>query len=167
MSSNVEFNDYSIRVKNLIKETAITFLIEAGELLHSEVVRNTAVDKGQTAGSWGDPVLDEGNLAVHVGSNFQNAIWEEFGTGEHAEMGNGRKGYWVFVLGSDGSSTTKSKTYSTKEEAKKAMAILRKKGLPAFYTNGKEARHPFLKAYVGNKARIIKRAEELFKKGLS
>ena len=31
-----------------------------------------------------------------VGSSDENAIWEEFGTGEYALQGNGRKGGWVY-----------------------------------------------------------------------
>ena len=31
-----------------------------------------------------------------IGSSDQNAIWEEFGTGEHALQGNGRKGGWSY-----------------------------------------------------------------------
>lgn len=158
--SNVIFEDYSIKVKDAIKEKALIFLEEAGSEVESLTVRNTVRDTGQTAGSF-DHTLDEGGLAVHIGSNYENAIWEEFGTGEFAEKGDGRKGYWVFVKGSSGSGHG-GKTYSTIQQAKRAMAILRKKGLEAYYTKGKKARHPFLKAYTSSKSKIIKRAEQIF-----
>lgn len=161
MSNNVVFEDYSIKCKNAIREKALIFLQEAGEEITSVTTRNQVRKTGQTAGSWSDsPVLDEGNLAVHMGSNYENAIWEEFGTGEFAEKGGGRKGWWVFVEGS--SSGGGGKSYASKTEAKKAMAILRKKGLKAYYTKGKSARHPFLNAYNSSKSKIIKHAEQIF-----
>lgn len=162
MSNNVVFEDYSVSVKNLIREKALVFLREAGEEITSMTVRNQIRKTGQTAGSWSDsPVMDEGNLAVHMGSNYENAIWEEFGTGEFAEKGDGRKGWWVYVKGSGGSGSG-GKSYPTEAQAKRAMAILRKKRLEAYYTRGKQARHPFLNAYNSSKSKIIKRAEEIF-----
>ena len=161
VSNNVVFEDYSIQCKNALKEKALVFLREAGEEITSMTVRNTVRDTGQTAGSWSDsPVLDESGLAVHMGSNYENAIWEEFGTGEFAEKGDGRKGWWVYVKGK--SSGSGGKSYATKAEAKKAMAILRKKGLEAYYTKGKRARHPFLNAYNSCRDKIIRRAEQIF-----
>lgn len=41
--------------------------------------------------------MDEGNLEVKIGSPLENAIWEEFGTGEYALNGDGRKGGWFYV----------------------------------------------------------------------
>ena len=159
--SNVVFEDYSIQCKKALKDKALQFLQEAGEEITSMTVRNTVRKTGQTAGSWSDsPVLDEANLAVHMGSNYENAIWEEFGTGEFAEKGDGRKGWWVYVKGS--SSGGGGKSYSSQAEAKKAVAILRKKGLEAYYTRGKSARHPFLNAYKSSKDKIIRRAEQIF-----
>ena len=127
MSNNVVFEDYSVQVKNMIKEKALVFLREAGEEITSLTVRNQVRKTGQTAGSWSDsPVLDEGNLAVHMGSNYENAIWEEFGTGEFAEKGDGRKGWWVYIAGSGGNGSG-GKSYATEAQAKRATAILRKR----------------------------------------
>ena len=33
---------------------------------------------------------------AYIGSNYENAIWEEFGTGEYALEGNGRRGGWHY-----------------------------------------------------------------------
>jgi hypothetical protein len=156
----VTLEDYSVNVKNVIREKAIQFLEEAGEEVLSMTIRNTARDTGQTAGSWSKTV-DEGNLAVHIGSDHPNAIWEEFGTGKFAEKGDGRKGWWVFIKGSKGSGSG-GKTYSTQKEAKRAMAILRKKGLNAFYTQGKKARHPFRDAFNASKKKIERHAQKVF-----
>ena len=161
MSDNVIFEDYSIRCREELRDRAIQFLQEAGEEITSMTVRNQVRKTGQTAGSWSDsPVMDEAALAVHMGSNYENAIWEEFGTGEFAEKGDGRRGWWVYVKGS--SSRRGGRTYSTQAEAKKAVAILRKKGLEAYYTKGKHARHPFLNAYNSCKSRIMARANQIF-----
>ena len=158
----VTLEDYSVDVKKVIKDKAIQFLQEAGEEVLNATIRNydrAGTDTGQTKGSF-SKVMDEGNLAVHIGSDFQNAIWEEFGTGEFAEKKDGRKGWWVFVKGS--SKGTGGKVYATKEEAKKAMAILRKKGLDAYYTRGKRPRHQFRNAYTSTKNKIIKHAQQVF-----
>ena len=161
-NGKVVFEDFSIEVKNAIKEKALQFLREAGEEITSATVRNQVRKTGETAGSWSDsPVIDEAGLAAHMGSNFENAIWEEFGTGEFAEKGDGRKGWWVYVEGSKGSGGG-GKSYASLGEAKRAMAILRKKGLPAHVTRGKAARHPFLNAFNSCKSRILRRAEQIF-----
>ena len=40
--------------------------------------------------------MDESKGEAHVGSPLENAIWEEFGTGEYALNDNGRKGGWHY-----------------------------------------------------------------------
>lgn len=156
---SIEFNDYSVDVKTALREKAIQFLYKAGILLRDATKENTKRKTSQTAGSW-RMELDEGGLAVHVGSDFENALWEEFGTGIHSLKGNGRKGYWVFVEGSS-SGRKSSKTYDLKG-AKRAVAIMRRKGLNAYYTLGKEARRPFWNAYNYNKSEIERLAEDTF-----
>ena len=37
-----------------------------------------------------------GQHVATVGSPLENAIWEEFGTGEYALKGDGRKGGWFY-----------------------------------------------------------------------
>ena len=160
-NGSVVFEDFSIDVKNAIKEKALKFLKEAGEEITATTTRNTVRKTGKTAGSWESPVVDEAGLAVHMGSNYENAIWEEFGTGEFAEKGDGRKGWWVYIEGSKGSGSG-GKSYSSLGEAKRAMAFLRKKGFNAHITKGKHARHPFKRAFNSCKNEIIKHAEQIF-----
>lgn len=160
MPNMVQFEDYSIQVKNAIHQNCLIFLKEATEEILSMTVRNSVRDTGQTAGSF-TTSIDPSGMVGYVGSNFDNAIWEEFGTGEFAEKGDGRKGWWVYVKGSSKRSTG-SKVYPTQGQAKKAVAMLRKKGLDAYYTRGKHARHPFRDAYNGSKNRIIRRATQIF-----
>lgn len=134
MSKNVEFHSYSVNVKTALKDKAIAFLHEIGGEIRSQAQRNSRRKTSQTAGSYQYKV-DEDALAVHIGSDYWNAIWEEFGTGEHSIKGGGRKGYWVYVDNGGAPQAPKGgKTY-TKEEAKRVVAIMRKKGLNAYYTN--------------------------------
>ena len=46
---------------------------------------------GQTKSSWDRKVLENEGV---VGSSSENAIWEEFGTGDYAVNGDGRKTPW-------------------------------------------------------------------------
>ena len=57
--------------------------------------RNTKVDTGRTKNSW-EHKVHSGKLEAEVGSRYQNALWEEFGTGIYALNGDGRKTKWVY-----------------------------------------------------------------------
>ncbi len=91
----VKFINNSARVKGALSDAAIAYLYEAGGELESQVKRNTRVGTGQLKNSWTYRV-DESKGICTVGSPLQNAIWEEFGTGEYALKGNGRKGGWFY-----------------------------------------------------------------------
>lgn len=91
----VEFHDFNINVKTAMSERAIAWLYEAAGEIESQTKRNTRVDTGQTKNSW-DYRVDESNLEATVGSPLENALWEEFGTGEYALHGDGRKGGWNY-----------------------------------------------------------------------
>jgi hypothetical protein len=91
----IEFQDNSIKVISALQDECIAFLYEAGESLAGQVADNSRVGSGQLKGSWQNRV-DEGELKATVGSPLENAIWEEFGTGEYALQGNGRKGGWYY-----------------------------------------------------------------------
>lgn len=81
--------------ESLIKDAAIAYLHEAAGELEAQVKRNTAVDTGQLKASW-TYVVNESKLEAEVGSPLENALWEEFGTGEFALKGNGRKTPWRY-----------------------------------------------------------------------
>jgi hypothetical protein len=159
VSDFVVFEDYSVQCKQALKDKAVQFLQEVGMEIQSLAIRNTVRKSGETAGSW-DCKLDAGGLAVHVGSNYDNAVYEEFGTGEYSEKG-GRSGWWVYIEGSSGSGSG-GKTYGSLKEAMKAVRFLREKGLPAHCTKGKHARHPLKRAFDSSKGKIIKQAERVF-----
>lgn len=93
----VEFKEYSIQVKAKMNDCVSQFLEEAAAEVESQTIRNqTRIDTGQTKGGW-THVVDESKREAVIGNPLENAIWEEFGTGEYALEGNGRKGGWFYV----------------------------------------------------------------------
>lgn len=98
----VQFTDNSMQVINTLDEAAIAYLYEAAGELEAQTKRNSRVGKtGQTKNAWAY-VVDEGKLEATVGNPLENAIWEEFGTGEFALHGDGRKGGWHYQDEEDG-----------------------------------------------------------------
>lgn len=91
----VEFKDNSLKVKDALNEKTIAWLHEAVGEIESQSKRNTRVDTGQLKNSWANTV-DESNGTATVGSPLENAVWEEFGTGEYALHGDGRKTAWTY-----------------------------------------------------------------------
>lgn len=156
----VTFEDNSENCKNAIKASALAFLYEIGGEIRSQTQRNSRRRTGRTAGTY-EYMVDENELAVHVGSNDVNAIWEEFGTGEHSIKG-GRKGYWVYVDNGGAPQAVKGGKRYTKQEAKRVVAIMRKKGLNAYYTNGKTANRPLYRAFTATEGKIQSVAERYF-----
>ena len=162
--SSVEFKDYSVQVKSTLQDCAIAFLHEVGGELKSRAIRNSDMHRrsGKTSGSY-DYTVDEGDFVAYIGSDYNNALWEEFGTGQFALKGDGRKGYWVYIDdgGASGNKSKSPKTYTLKE-AKFIVARMREKGLNAYYTNGKQARRPLWKAFESMKGNIDRMARERF-----
>ena len=94
--SDVKFTDNSIQVIGTIERELLNALEEASGELEGRVKDNSRFDTGKTKGSWNHKV-DEHKFEAYVGSNYENAIWEEFGTGIYAQNGNGRKDVpWVY-----------------------------------------------------------------------
>lgn len=93
--AKIVFNDYSVQVKAAMDDKINAVLEECAGEIESQTKRNSRVDTGQTKNSFQHKVVDSEHTA-YIGSNYENAIWEEFGTGEHALEGNGRKGGWAY-----------------------------------------------------------------------
>lgn len=132
--ANVEFKDNSAVIKGLIGEKAIAFLYEAVAEIESQAKRNSRVDTGKTKGAWSS-IVDEENLEAFVGNTDQNAILEEFGTGEYALNNDGRKGGWRYM------------------DAKGNW----------HYTKGKKPSRALCRAFESKKTVIINRAKQLMK----
>lgn len=132
---SVKFTDNSARVKAALEDAAIAYLYEAGGELEAQVKRNSRVGSGQLKNSWAYRV-DESKGECTVGSPLENAIWEEFGTGEYALHGDGRKGGWYYKDEKDGT---------------------------WHHTFGKTPHRAFQKAFSSLKTALIRRAEEVLK----
>ena len=93
--ADVIFEDFTFQVQGAIDDKCNAVLEECAGEVESAAKRNSRVDTGKTKNSFRHKV----DTALHeatIGSSDENAIWEEFGTGEHALQGNGRKGGWVY-----------------------------------------------------------------------
>lgn len=93
--TKIKFEDYSDEVFERINRNLVAALYEAAGELQGQAARNSRVDTGQLKGSW-DYVVNEAKLEAQIGSPLENAIWEEFGTGEYAANGDGRKTPWRY-----------------------------------------------------------------------
>ena len=94
----VVFIDNRLAVKDAMNSKIEAVLEECAGEVESQTKSNTAVDTGDTQNSWQHKVYPtESGFEAAVGSNYENAIWEEFGTGEYALEGKGRKGGWFYV----------------------------------------------------------------------
>ena len=92
---------------------------------------------------------------------LEYAPYIEYGTGLYAENGNGTSGYWVYVGDKDyDPNRKKSGKRYTLQEAKQIVAIMRSKGLKAYYTNGMHPQ-PFMRpALKENEQNIKKKLKE-------
>lgn len=131
---SLEFQDNRVRVKEALASAGIAFIHEACGELQARTQRNSRVDTGQTKGSY-EYVVDESKCEGKIGSNLENAIWEEFGTGEYALHGDGRKGGWVY------------------KDAKGNF----------HHTRGKTPNRPLNNAFTALKSKLIKRYEDILR----
>lgn len=133
--ANVEFTDNSVKVKAALDDATIAYLYEAAGAMEAQTKRNqTRVDTGQTKNAW-TYAVDESSGVATVGNPLENAIWEEFGTGEYALNGDGRKGGWFY-----------------KDQ----------KG-EGHFTHGKTPLRPLFSAFNSMKSKLIARAEQIVK----
>lgn len=160
---SVEFQDFSIKVREALEEASIQFLEEAASELESQAKRNTVrgrVNGGDTIGRW-KHVVEESKLEATIGNTSQNAIWEEFGTGEHALEGKGRKGGWYILIGEGEGQISQAVV-----DAYNMPVKYGKDGKKFAYTEGKKPKRMLYTAFEKNKAKIIRRARQIFKERL-
>lgn len=89
------FKDNSSQAKEAISQATIRWLLSACILVQGQAVLLAAVQTTRLQGSI-DYLVDENELVGYVGTNVEYAVYVEFGTGEFAENGRGRKGGWVY-----------------------------------------------------------------------
>lgn len=134
---NITFRDNSVLVKTALRKALGTWLEESAYAIESQAKQNTAVDTGLTKNAWSHTVNASKEEAL-VGNPLENAVWEEYGTGEYALYGNGRKGGWF---------------YEDKEGN-------------GHFTYGKRPRRMLHNAFHTKKASVIRRAEEILRSEL-
>lgn len=131
---SVELKDDSIKVKAALNDAIISWLYQAAEVIESQAKQNTVVGATtDTENKWGFAV-DESKGEAIIGNKIENAIWEEFGTGEYALHGDGRKGGWVYVDEKGG-----------------------------HFTRGKKPRRMLHNAFETKRSAIVKEAERIIK----
>jgi len=89
------FTDNSEQAKQLLNEATIRWLFQACILVEGQAALLAPVQFGWLRESI-DYVVDERELKGYVGSPLEYAVYLEFGTGEFAENGRGRKGGWIY-----------------------------------------------------------------------
>lgn len=137
--ADIVFEDNTIEVIGEIDSTINIALEECAGVLESRVKRNTRVAKkhgGDTKNSWKHYVDEEKHIA-YVGNPKKNAIWEEYGTGEHALNRDGRIGGWSYQ-DEDGE---------------------------WHFTRGKKPSRALHKAVTSTKSKIVKRLQSMFSGG--
>lgn len=147
------FESKKDQIVSAIEGGSKEWLIEVASEIMSQAQRNTAVGRvggGQTKASWGiGEVVDNGNeLSIEVGSTSKNALWEEYGTGDYALNGDGRKGGWYVMIGNGSNQIS--------EEVVKAYGYriyYGKNGKRFIHTNGKRPKRALQKAVKKTKSR--------------
>ena len=152
------FQNNSAQVISSLHDICVEWLYEIAEEVEAQTKRNCdngAVDTGQLRGSY-TYEIDEYNLSGKVGSPLENAVWSEFGTGNYAQYGNGRKTPWyVPVAGYTGK---KRPTYNGK------VVVVHTKNGDFYKTNGKRPHRMMQRAYDSVKNKAQKALEKKLKR---
>lgn len=134
--ADVIFKDDTAKVLRACNNAIDAALLEASAEIVSQTARNTRVDTGELKSSWRANVSEVANgYEAVIGSPLENAIWEEFGTGEYALNGDGRKGGWGY------------------EDRKTGETV---------WTHGKRPSRAFYKAITVTKPKIARYFKETF-----
>lgn len=90
------FKDNSKACKNAIKKANIKWLKAAALLIQGQAKALAPVDTSNLKTSIAHKLVVS-KLEAYIGTNCEYAIYVEFGTGEFAENGQGRKGGWIYT----------------------------------------------------------------------
>lgn len=144
----ITFDDHSDEVLSAFDAAMARGLEKCGLVAEGYAKKLCPVDTGNLHNSITHTV-DSGEKAAYVGTDSEYAVYVEMGTGVHSPTPT--SGYWVYVVGNESKkSRTPGKRY-TFEEAKRIVAILRRKGLDAHMTDGRRAT-PYIKPAVADHA---------------
>ena len=152
----IEFEDNTDEIIGVMREKALAWLEEAGGEIEAQTKTNSRRQRGGggTAGSF-EHKVDEGTMTCSIGSPEENAIWEEFGTGEYALNGDGRAGAWYVPV--DSYTGEKRPTYNGQ-----VVIVYGKNGKKFYKTNGKRGTRALFNAFNSMKVRIVNGAKARF-----
>lgn len=155
--ADIVFHDYSPQVKQAIENIAIAWLHTWANETASEAQSNVSTEGWTNAERTSlrdgySHAVDETNKTAQVGNTLEQAYWEEFGTGSHADTAKnggrqGRSDWWVYIP--DQEPRDKESThYRDETEAKAAAAMIKEVyGKTAYATNGREPNYTLEKAF--------------------
>lgn len=153
----VEFQDFSFSVKADLDDVAKAWLHTWGNEIASKARDNVQLDgdEGVQLRKSYRADVDEANGVARIGSPLESAYWEEYGTGEYAVHGDGRKGWWVWKDGYQGNGGP----MLTEEEAKAIAA-----SDPTLHaTNGRPPSKTLENAFTVTKPKAIEDAKTKLK----
>lgn len=97
MANDFKFEDHSAEVKAELQRVTETALTKAAMLIESSAKSKAPVDTGHLRDNVDHKITGSGSkMTGQVGSPDKYAVYVEYGTGEFAENGAGRKGGWVY-----------------------------------------------------------------------
>ena len=149
-----EFEDNTDEIIDRMRKKALAWLEEAGGEVEARTKINARKDTRQTAESFRHEV-DEADMVCAIGSDQENALWEEFGTGEYALKGDGRAGEWYVPV--DRCKGKKKPTFNGR-----VVIVHGKNGMDFYKTNGKRGNRALFNAFNSTKGKMIKGAEMHF-----
>ncbi|MGN1368434.1 MAG: hypothetical protein ACI4WX_06175 [Aristaeellaceae bacterium] len=153
MASNVEFQDFSFQVKAALDSVSKGWLYETAEEIKSQAQRTTSMegwtnDERVNLRDHYKAHVDADKGEAAIGNDLEMAYWEEWGTGEHAAHGDGRKDWWIYTPGESGGNGSESNHYATREEAEQMAAYIRATyDKEAIVTNGLEPNYTLEHAF--------------------
>lgn len=153
---SVEFKDFSIEVKAALNDITKGWLHTWANEIASQAKDNCAMtdDNGQLKGSYRADVNDSAGSAK-IGTPLESGYWEEYGTGEYAVHGDGRKGWWVYKDGYQGNGGK----VLTEDEAKAIAA-----SDPSLHaSNGRKPSYTLEKAFTETKPKAVTDLENKLK----
>lgn len=175
MAGNFEFHDYSAQVKAAIEQVCGNWLVEVANEVTSQAKRNVSMEGWTNAertslrDSYSN-VVDKPNKTAAIGSTLEQAYWEEWGTGSHADTAKnggkqGRQDWWVYTPGRvKPEGEPESKHYKTKEDAESAAAYIKSEyNKTAIATDGREPNYTLEKAFTTTAPRAKKALEAKLK----
>ena len=137
MATTVELKDYTDKILSSFERKANAFLLEVKDSFASQASLNSPVDTGGLSRSFlSDSFVNKSEKTAYIGSSLKYSIWQEFGTGEYALEGGGRKGGWVYKSSKDGKFYKKRMLYRALLTKKPLIASQAKNILGAVNKNG-------------------------------